>query len=209
MSDLQAQEELREQVRATMASEGIDHVRIVHVDLHGVPRAKVVSAKRFERIMTTGHAWALPLLAADLWQSIPPEETELMSDIGYRNGMMIPDLRTFARLPWTRSTAHVMADVFINDGEAMPSTRQVLEGALEKASVAGYEPVFGSELEFYLYKPDLGVDGFNDVFDRDNPRATVTRVGLDSGLRAGERDGIVSQVLERHRHQSAGDRLAR
>jgi glutamine synthetase len=165
-SSSKEQTELQDKVRSAIVREGIDSVRIVTLDLHGVPRGKAVSAKRFERVMSTGHAWALPLLAADLWQSIPPEETELMSDIGYRNGMMIPDLRTFARLPWTRSTAHVMADVFTNDGEAMPSTRQVLEGALEKAAAAGYEPVFGSELEFYLYKPDLGIDGFNDVFNR-------------------------------------------
>ena len=166
MSDLQAQEELREQVRATMASEGIDHVRIVHVDLHGVPRAKVVSAKRFEQVMTTGHAYALPLLAADLWQTIPPEETELGSDIGYRNGVMIADLRTFTKLPWTRSTAHVMADVFTNAGEEMPSSRQVLASVLKNAQAAGYEPVFGSELEFYVYRPELGNAGFNDVFTR-------------------------------------------
>jgi glutamine synthetase len=161
-----APKDLLEKVRSRIAGEGIDSVRIVISDLHGVPRGKMVSAERFERIMTTGHAWALPLLAADLWQSIPPEETELMADIGYRNGVMIPDLRTFAKLPWTRSTAHVLANVYTNDGEPMPLSRQVLGNVLDTAHAAGFEPVFGSELEFYVYRPDQGVKGFNDVFDR-------------------------------------------
>jgi glutamine synthetase len=163
---LEQQQVLQEKVRSCLAEDGIDSVRIVLVDLHGVPRAKVVGAERFERIMTAGHAWALPLLAADLWQSIPPEETELGSEIGYRNGVMIPDLRTFARLPWTRSTAHVMANVYSNEGQEMPSPRQVLGRVLRKAQAAGYEPVFGSELEFYVYRPEHGDRGFNDVFDR-------------------------------------------
>ena len=159
--------ELQRSVRATIAREGIDRVRVLHVDLHGVPRGKLVSAAQFERVMAGGHPWALPLLAADLWQTIPPEETELGSDIGYRNGLMVPDLRTFTRLPWTRSTAHVIADVVTREGEPAPSARQVLGRVLERVRRAGFEPVFGSELEFYLFRP--GRDdpaGFNDVFTR-------------------------------------------
>ena len=155
-----------ERVRSLIAGGGIDSVRIVVVDLHGVPRAKLVSAKRFEHVMKAGHAWALPLLAADLWQSIPPEETALMAEIGYRNGVMKPDLRSFVKLPWTRSTAHVMADVYTNGGEPMPTPRQVLARVLSQADAAGYEPVFGSELEFYVYKPELADQGFDAVFGR-------------------------------------------
>lgn len=155
-----------QRVRDLIEAEGIEMVRMVLVDLHGVPRAKVVSAERFSRVVERGHAWALPLLAADLWESIPPEETELAADIGYRNGVMVPDLTTFARLPWTRSTAHVMMSVFTGDGREMPTARQVLGRVLGQASRAGYVPVFGSELEFYVYKPELGDRGFDAVFGR-------------------------------------------
>ena len=73
---------------------------------------------------------------------------------------MVPDLTTFARLPWTRSTAHVMMSVYTNDGVEMPTARQVLGRVLGQSSRAGYTPVLGSELEFYVYKPDLGDQGF-------------------------------------------------
>jgi glutamine synthetase len=138
----------------------------VLVDVHGIPRGKLVSAERFAHTIEHGHAWALPLLAADMWQSIPPEETALMADIGYRNGVMTPDLATFRRLPWTRSAAMVLMDVRDNEGEPMPASRQVLTRAMERASRAGYDPVFGSELEFYVYKPELGDAGFDAVFTR-------------------------------------------
>jgi glutamine synthetase len=158
--------DVRDHVLKQIKENGIEDIRIVVLDLHGVPRGKVVNAKRFEHVLTNGHPWALPLLAVDLWESRPPEETEFGADIGYRNGVMMPDPSTFRRLPWTRSTAHVFADVLTNDGKATPSPRQVLRRVLARAEAAGYVPVFGSELEFYVYKPELGDHGFDAVFGR-------------------------------------------
>jgi len=159
-------EDLKKKVLAALTTEGIDTVRIVTVDLHGVPRTKLVSARRFERVMTSGHSWALPLLACDLWEDMAPEEKALGEDIGYGNGLLMPDLRTFTRLPWTRGTAHVMADMFTNEMVEQPSPRQVLRRVLKQAAAAGYQPVFGTELEFYLYRPELGDQGFDAVFGR-------------------------------------------
>jgi glutamine synthetase len=159
-------EDLKKKVLAALTTDGIDTVRIVTVDLHGVPRTKLVSARRFERVMTSGHSWALPLLACDLWEDMAPEEKALGEDIGYGNGLLMPDLRTFTRLPWTRGTAHVMADMFTNEMVEQPSPRQVLSRVLKQAAAAGYQPVFGSELEFYVYRPELGDHGFDAVFGR-------------------------------------------
>ncbi len=164
--DMADQERLRRRVLSTMKEQGIDSVRIVTVDLHGVPRSKLVSARRFEHVMTAGHSWALPLLAADLWQSIPEEETALAADIGWGNGLLMPDLTTFAKLPWTRGTAHVMADMFSADMVPQPSPRQVLARVVGQAADAGYEPYFGSELEFYVWNPELLEKGFEAIFSR-------------------------------------------
>jgi glutamine synthetase len=101
-----------------------------------------------------------------MWQAIPAEETILTSDIGWGNGLLVPDLRTFTRLPWTRDTAQVMADCFSRDMEPQPSARQVLAAIVQRAAAAGFAPVFGSELEFYVYRPELGDQGFDAVFTR-------------------------------------------
>jgi glutamine synthetase len=171
----------REDALRLMTDQAIEHVRIVTVDMHGVPRSKLVSATRFERVMTTGQPWALALLACDLWEDMPEEETALGQDIGWGNGLLIPDLSTFVKLPWTRGTAQVMADMFSKEMVPQPSPRQVLARVLEGARAAGYEPVFGSELEFYLYRPELGDQGFDRVFGR-NAWFSVDALGQTQGF---------------------------
>lgn len=166
VDDVAEPEALRREVLAQIEKQDIENVRIMTLDLHGVPRSKLVTARRFEKVMTDGHPYALALLAADLWQHIPEEETALAADIGWGNGLLVPDLRTFMKLPWARATAHVMADMYSAEMVPQQSPRQVLARVMAQARVAGYEPVFGSELEFYVWKPELGEQGFDAVFTR-------------------------------------------
>ena len=47
----------------------------------------------------------------------------------------------------------MLCDVGWDDGSPVaPSPRQVLKRQVERARALGYEPMFGSELEFYLLK---------------------------------------------------------
>jgi len=151
------------ELEAWLAEHAIESVRLVLLDLHGVPRAKLVSASHFPRVARAGHPWALPLLAVDIWQGMSPEERELGVETGWGNGVARPDLSTLRRLPWTRGTAHVMADMFTKQGEPAPTPRQGLARVLGQADAMGYRPVLGSELEFYLYRPD-GEGGFSPQF---------------------------------------------
>jgi glutamine synthetase len=57
------------------------------------------------------------------------------------------------RVPWHDATALVLCDVQGHDGRPVaPSPRQVLKAQLEKAAALGYEAMFGSELEFFLFR---------------------------------------------------------
>ena len=52
-----------------------------------------------------------------------------------------------------RATALVLSDVAWHDGSPVkPSPRQVLRAQIERAKAMGFEPMFGTELEFYLIK---------------------------------------------------------
>ncbi len=153
-------------VLAELRRGDVHSVRLVTVDMHGVPRCKLISAERFERVMTRGHPWALPLLACDLWEDMAEEEKELGVEIGFGNGLLMPDPSSWRRVPWVPGTAQVMADLFSREMVAQPSPRQVLARIVGRAAMAGYEPVFGSELEFYVYRPELGDQGFEAVFGR-------------------------------------------
>ena len=67
---------------------------------------------------------------------------------------VIPDQNTIKILPWLEKTALVLGDAFEQDGKTPVnhSTRQILREAISKANKMGFEPMLGSELEFFLFK---------------------------------------------------------
>ncbi len=72
---------------------------------------------------------------------------------GYGDFSMVPDFATLRRIPWLEGTALVLCDVAWNDKTPVrPSPRQVLKAQVERSRALGFEPMFGSELEFYLLK---------------------------------------------------------
>ena len=143
-------------------TENIRNVRLILTDLYGVARGKVVTAARMERAVTEGHPFAIPLFASNLWQRHAPGEHLYSNDIGYRNGVLRLDPLTFAPLPWTPATAHIVTDLYDDAGQIVATPRAVLRRVLDDARSLGLEPVLGSELEFYVYRPDpdgTGLDG--------------------------------------------------
>jgi glutamine synthetase len=135
-------------------AENIRNVRLILTDLYGVARGKVVTAARMERAMTEGHPFAIPLFASNLWQRHAPGEHLYSNDIGYRNGVLRLDPLTFAPLPWTPATAHIVTDLYDDAGQIVATPRAVLRRVLDDARSLGLEPMLGSELEFYVFRPD-------------------------------------------------------
>jgi len=153
-ADLNARNrDLLGEVRRQMESAGIKQVRVVTMDLQGVPRAKMVTADRFlDRTVERGHPWALALLSVDAWQNLP-DGTGLGAEIGFGNGVIVPDLRSYRQLPWAPDTGICFTDMFTSAGEPLQAPRQILATVLERAAASGYKPMFGSECEFYIFKP--------------------------------------------------------
>lgn len=68
---------------------------------------------------------------------------------------LVPDLTTFAPIPWEMelSTARVICDVFTPDGEPFAGDpRFVLKRQLDRAKEMGFEFRVGPELEFFLFR---------------------------------------------------------
>ena len=75
---------------------------------------------------------------------------------------LVPDLDSFAVVPWDRgegfTTARLICDVFMPDGKPFAGDpRHVLKSALQDAERMGFVYNVGPELEFFLFKP--GADG--------------------------------------------------
>jgi glutamine synthetase len=183
------QRQLRAHVTRRIEAEGIRKVRVATVDLNGVPRAKLVTAEQFvARVMERGHPWALPLIAVDIWQNLP-EGVGYGAGTGFGNGILVPDLTTFRKLPWTADTAHVFGDVYTREGEATPTPRNVLKAVLERAGTLGWQVVFGSELEFYIFRPG---DGSHPSHPGFVPYAGMQVWFTDQGI--GQAQGLLDEL---------------
>ena len=93
------------------------------------------------------------LLALEMEMDPVPGYAIASWERGYGDFGLRPDLSTLRRIPWHEATAMVQCDVEWHDGTPVgPSPRQVLKAQVEKARGLGFEPMFGSELEFFLFR---------------------------------------------------------
>ena len=152
------------EVLKRIQAEDIGNVRLILTDLYGVARGKLVAAQRMERALADGHPFAIPLFASNLWQRHAPGEHAYSTDIGYRNGVLRLDPLTFTPLPWTPGTAHVITDLHDEAGAIVATPRAVLRRVLGDAQALDLAPVFGNELEFYVFRPDRDGSGYQPAY---------------------------------------------
>jgi len=143
-------EELKEQVERGE----IDTVVAAFTDMQGRLLGKREHAEFFlEESAEHGVEGCNYLLALDM--EMDPQAGYAMAswEQGYGDFVLTPDLGTLRRIPWLEGTALVLCDVGWGDGSpVVASPRQVLRTQVERARALGYEPMMGSELEFYLLK---------------------------------------------------------
>jgi len=143
-------EELREQVERGE----VDTVVAAFTDMQGRLLGKREHAEFFlEESAEHGVEGCNYLLALDM--EMDPQAGYAMAswEQGYGDFVLTPDLGTLRRIPWLEGTALVLCDVGWGDGSpVVASPRQVLRTQVERARALRYEPMMGSELEFYLLK---------------------------------------------------------
>jgi len=142
-------DELRSEVEAGT----IDTVVAAFTDMQGRLLGKREQAEYFlDETAEHGLEGCNYLLALDMEMDPQPGYAMASWEQGYGDFVMTPDLKTLRRVPWLEGTALVLCDVGWSDGKpVVASPRQVLKAQVERAQAAGFEPKFGSELEFYLF----------------------------------------------------------
>ena len=143
-------EGLREEVERG----SIDTVVAAFTDMQGRLMGKREHAEYFlDESAEHGIEGCNYLLALDMEMDPQPGYAMASWERGYGDFHLEPDLATMRRVPWLEATALVLCDVAWEDGSpVVASPRQVLKRQVERAAAAGFEPMFGSELEFYLVK---------------------------------------------------------
>jgi Glutamine synthetase len=144
-----------EELRQDVASGAVDTVIACFTDMQGRLMGKRLDGEFFLAEQATGHTGegCNYLLALEMEMDPVPGYAIASWERGYGDFGLVPDLTTLRRIPWHEATAMVQCDVAWHDGTPVgPSPRQVLKAQVEKARALGFEPMFASELEFFLFR---------------------------------------------------------
>ncbi len=207
-------------VLAPLREQGVETVRVLWSDLHGVARGKDVSIGQFPHLLSGGLAFCQALMVTDL--SPAPLESSHEVDEGYPDAHLSPDLSTLKQLPFEPDVAIVLAHV--NDAAGAPlgsSPRDCLERVVRDLAPAGVTPVVAPELEFYLFRADDSAPyGLAPYVSRDtagymvgralDPKGALsTLIGqaraMGLGVFAGNHEFSAGQFEINHTHSAAVD----
>ena len=144
-----------DELREDVAAGTVDTVIACFTDMQGRLMGKRLDAEFFLGENEAGHPGegCNYLLALEMEMNPVPGYAIASWERGYGDFGLRPDLSTLRRIPWHEATAMVQCDVEWHDGTPVaPSPRQVLKAQVEKAQALGFDPMFGSELEFFLFR---------------------------------------------------------
>jgi glutamine synthetase len=130
-------------------SDGIRFIQLQFTDIIGHVKAVTIPIHQLEGSIRHG-TW------------FDGSSIEGFTRIAESDQYLIPDMSTFAEIPWQkgsgpRGTARVICDVFTPRGEPfVGDPRHVLRRQVERAAKLGYKVNTGPELEFFLFRRENG-----------------------------------------------------
>ena len=131
-------------VMAEMTKRGIRFVNLQFCDILGAVKSVTIPTHQFPDAASHGK-----------W--FDGSSIEGFTRIAESDMYLMPDLKTFAVLPWEPEMARVICWVHTPNGERFPGDpRAVLALALREAEEMGYTFNTGPELEFFLFKRQNG-----------------------------------------------------
>ena len=147
------------EMAAGLRAGGMEVVRFVFADQHGVTRGKTLVASEALALLEEGvsltstlllkdtaHRTAYSIFSAEGGHGIP--EMQGAADV-----LIVPDPTTFRILPWAPSCGWVLCDPYFHDGRPVPfGTRHMLARAVEALKQRGYAFLAGLEVEFHVFR---------------------------------------------------------
>ncbi|PSM19753.1 glutamine synthetase family protein [Nitratireductor sp. StC3] len=149
------------EILGSLEARGLETVRLVFADQHGVLRGKTVVASALKSAFREGMAITSTLLLKDtshrtvfsVWEKEAGHGVGALTGAG--DVMLVPDPATFRVLPWSPHSGWILCDVYFKDGTAFPfGSRTILRNAVDRLAKAGMAMVCGLEVEFYVFKID-------------------------------------------------------
>ena len=161
-----ARAEAAQALLAQGREDGIETIRVLFADQHGVLRGKTLVAERLGAALADGITVPSTLLLKDTsGRTVFPvwsEDSEVAAGPmqGAGDILLVPDPASYRRLPWAPHSAWLLCDVFFTTGESVPfAPRALLANSIARLAEAGMEMVAGLEVEFHVFAQDpAGLD---------------------------------------------------
>ena len=151
------------QVTRLIESAGIELVRFVWCDVHGVTRGKALTARAVTRAFEEGVGIVSTLMLKDTsdrtaFKVFEPGGTAGVPGFeGANNLILMADPARFRQLPWTNGTGWVAGQLYFQDGRPVElDARRILQRALARLAEAGFGMRCGLEVEFHVYRIEEG-----------------------------------------------------
>jgi glutamine synthetase len=140
-------------LKQAVAAGEIDTVVVAMVDMQGRLVGKRFQAEFFVDSAHEETHCCNYLLANDIDMEPVPGYAAASWSKGYGDFTLKPDLSTLRRIPWLPGTALVLADVLDHHdhSEIAHSPRAILKKQIARLTARGWQGMFASELEFYLF----------------------------------------------------------
>jgi glutamine synthetase len=124
--------------------QGVEFVNLQFIDIVGMVKSVTIPAGSLAEALERG-----------VW--FDGSSVDGFARIAESDMYLVPDLDTYALVPWERGavTARLICAIHTPNGRPFAGDpRRVLSAVVEEAAAAGYRFVVGPELEFFLFRAD-------------------------------------------------------
>ncbi len=155
-----------EALAADLKGRDIKYLLPSYVDMHGIPKTKMVPIDHLSRMLTGSE-----LFTGAALDGVP-------QDVSDEEVAAHPDPDSCMVLPWRPEIAWFASDLWC-EGKPFPAcNRGILKRVIDKAAGMGYSPMCGIEAEFYVLQDtdDGGYDSLTTRADLDKPAYDAVRL---------------------------------
>lgn len=192
---------------ARVEEEGIETLRLVFPDQHGILRGKTLTARALPGALRSGLNVPSTLLLKDtshrtvfdIWSGRGDSPMRGASDV-----MLVPRPATFRVLPWAPHSAWLICDVVERDGAAIPfASRTLLQSAIDRLAERGMEACMGLEVEFHVFaRTDPALEHAGTIMPPRPPGTRATNQGYQFLTDA--RYGEIASLMDDLRRNAEG-----
>jgi len=141
------------QLKEAFEKHGVRRVKVGGYDVDGILRGKYLALDKFWGALEEPIGFCDVVFGWDASDVLYDNARVTGWHTGYPDTRARIDPSTFRVLPWEPDTAAFLLDFLNDDGSPHPACpRGLLKRIIARANALGYEPSFGSEFEFFVFR---------------------------------------------------------